>query len=60
MRNNVITMNTTNATRENTYNLIMANTIPVGNKRYANILTDEGIIFADKRIQRDNDTTCQH
>lgn len=57
MRNNVITMNTTNATRENTYNLIMANTIPVGNKRYANILTDEGIIFADKRIQRDNDTT---
>lgn len=49
--------NTTNTTRENTYNLIMANTIPVGNKRYANILTDEDVIFADKRIQRDNDTS---
>ena len=51
----VIAMNT-NATRENTYNLIMANTIPVGNKRYASILTDGDIIFADSRIQRDNDT----
>lgn len=56
---NVVAMNQSNtsAVREKMYNLIMANTIPVGNKRYADIPPcEDEILFVDERIQRDKNT----
>lgn len=62
---NVVAMNKTNTAstvnsdvRKKMYDLIMSNTIPVGNKRYADIppCEDDGILFVDDRIQRDKNT----
>lgn len=38
------------------YNLIIANAIPVGNRKYAEIPLTDDILYIDDRIQRDMDT----